>query len=44
MDKVEGEFSFNIRKRHVFFEEVVRKANEENSLSRLILDVKLELF
>ena len=44
IDKIEGEFSFIIRKRHVTFEEFVRKANEENSLSRLILGVKLELF
>ena len=42
IDKVEDEFSFIIRKRHVTFEKFVRKANEENSLSRLIQDVKLE--
>ncbi|MFS8024322.1 hypothetical protein Hanom_Chr16g01461871 [Helianthus anomalus] len=43
-DKVKGEFSFTIRKRHVTFEDFIRKANEDNSSSRLILDVKLELF
>ena len=38
IDKVEREFLFIIKKRHITYEKLVPKANGENSLCILILD------